>query len=76
MKNFKASNIRKQIKTTILGLVFIAVALYRVVEIEDFNIWIFMTLIGVGILMLFAPDTLINSLIKFVVKNEETKIKD
>jgi len=73
MGTFKVSHL-KQIKTTILGLIFLAVAFYGVFKWESFNIWIFVVLIGTGILMLFSPDTLIASLIKFVKKNDEFEI--
>lgn len=73
MKNFKVSNL-KQIKTTILGLLFLAVAFFGVWKWESFNIWIFVVLIGSGILLLFSPDTLISSLVNFVKKNENTQI--
>lgn len=70
MKTFKLRHLR-EVKTTIIGLVFLAVALIGIFEIEDFKVWFFIILIFVGILMLFSPNALITSLIKFMRKNDE-----
>ena len=73
MKKLCIKNL-KQIKTTILGLLFLGVAFFGILKFESFNIWIALSLIGAGILLLFSPDILITSLINFVKKNDEIEI--
>ena len=73
MKKLCIKNL-KQKKTTVLGLLFLAVAFFGILKFESFNIYIFFTLLGAGILLLFSPETLINSLINFVKKNDDINI--
>lgn len=73
MKNFCIRNF-KQVKTTVLGLLFIAAAIVALLKFEALNIYIFFGLLGAGVLLLFSPDTLIDSLISFVTKNKDHKI--
>ena len=53
MKNFK------EIKTTIMGLLFIASGLYYFFNNLDYNMLIFGSLEGAGVLLMLAPDKLI-----------------
>lgn len=53
MKNFK------EIKTTIMGLLFIAAGLYYFFTNLDYNMLIFGSLEAAGVLLMLAPDKLI-----------------
>jgi len=53
MKNFK------EIKTTIIGLLFIASGLYYFFNNLDYNMLIFGSLEAAGVLLMLAPDKLI-----------------
>lgn len=62
----KASNIYTQVKSTLLGFVFIAAAIAGVLTFSDFNMYIFFVLLGSGVLLLFAKDEFIDWLINFI----------
>tara|TARA_R110002153_G_scaffold107_1_gene709 strand:+ start:487 stop:684 length:198 start_codon:yes stop_codon:yes gene_type:complete len=53
MKNFK------EIKTTIMGLLFISSGLYYFFNNLDYNMLIFGSLEAAGVLLMLAPDKLI-----------------
>lgn len=56
----------KAFKTTILGLLFIAVGVYLLVNSITFDYWIVGGLIVGGVLLLFTGDKFINQLEKYV----------
>lgn len=68
--NFKA------FKSTTLGLVLIAVMIYLLVTGVTTDYWLIGGLGTAGVLMLFAPDTLINFLEKKILGKELFKPKD
>jgi uncharacterized membrane protein len=75
MKCFKLSNI-KEIKTTVIGLIFLGAAILAVFKVEELNLWIFGILIVFGLLLLFSPNdviTILKNLIASVSKGQINK---
>ena len=66
----------KQIKSTLLGLVFIAVAILAIFKIETLDTWIFISLLVAGILLIFSPNNFIKALSNLVLKNSDINLKD
>lgn len=71
---FKASNI-KEIKSTIIGLVFLFVGFFYFYKFwNEIDFRIFFALLGIGISLLFVPDSLFNGLKSFINKNKNKEI--
>jgi hypothetical protein len=64
----------KQWKTSLLGLVSLIVAFSYLFLSESPDGWIFISLLIFGTLMLFSPDNLLSSLIKFIKTNEDKEL--
>lgn len=58
----KLSNILKEVRSTVIGLACLVVALWGAIKHEDFNNYQFWTLMVIGILLVFSPDLLVNKL--------------
>lgn len=58
----KLSNILKEIRSTLIGIACLVVALWGALKHDEFNNYQFWTLLGVGILLVFSPDLLVNKL--------------
>jgi hypothetical protein len=61
----KRNNVTKGWKSTLTGLVIIAVSLAYMIIAETLNFYAFGTAIIIGVLLLFSPDTLINTIENF-----------
>jgi len=68
IKNLKAY------KTTTLGILSFLACGYYLFEIENPEFSIFTAMLVFGVLMLFAPDTLIKSVKNFIKNNDDKKI--
>ncbi len=66
MKNLKLCNVFKSLKTTVLGLIILGVALFGVIKYESFNISIFIILTALGLFLIFSPNEIIPILKGFV----------
>lgn len=60
------NRIIKYFKSTILGLAFIAVAVYLMINSIDVNVWILGSLLVSGVMLLFVPDRFIEAIEKLV----------
>lgn len=67
-------------KTTVLGIILVLASLAYLYFVENTDKLIFFGMLISGILLLFSPDTYINSvknlLVKLTNKAEKTKIED
>lgn len=70
----------KDWKTTTLGIILVLASLAYLYFVENTDKLIFFGILASGILLLFSPDTYINSiknlLVKLTKKAEEIKIED
>lgn len=64
----------KHWKSTLLGIIFIVASIAYIVYIEDIDKIIFFGVLGLGIVLLFLPDTLISALRNFIKKNQNKEI--
>ena len=71
--NFSRKNI-SCIKTTILGLIIIASSFAYLFSVENISETIFIFLFITGVSFIYLPDTLINSLRDFIMKNKNKEI--
>jgi uncharacterized MnhB-related membrane protein len=62
------------LKTTIVGILLIVAALAYIIFMEDTSIIIFFGSLGIGISLLFLPDTLISGLESLIKKNQNKEL--
>ncbi len=67
----KKNNITTGWKSTLTGMVILVVALVYMLMAETLNFYAFGTAIIIGVLLLFSPDTLINTIENFF-KNKDS----
>lgn len=67
----KKNNITTGWKSTLTGMVILVVALAYMLMAETLNFYAFGTAIIIGVLLLFSPDTLINTIENFF-KNKDS----
>lgn len=61
-------------KTTFIGFILIGVSFIYLFIKDDIELTIFVMLLLIGIALLFAPDSLINGLKRFIKSNRDKKI--
>ncbi len=67
----KKNNITTGWKSTLTGIIILVVALSYMLMAETLNFYAFGTAIIIGVLLLFSPDTLINTIENFF-KNKDS----
>jgi len=72
MKN----NITTGWKSTITGFIIILASIVYLLDAETVNFYAFGTALVVGVLLLFSPDTLINSIEKFFSKKSSDDLNN
>lgn len=69
----KLSNLT-QVKTTVLGVIIILADLYYWLFQDAHNTTIFFGVLGLGLALLFAPDTLIKGITALINRNKEKDV--
>lgn len=65
------SNITKSWRTTLLGLVVMALSFLYLFKIEDPKTTVFYVTLGLGVLLIFSPDSLVKTLTNFINKKKD-----